>query len=240
MKKSLWMLTLVSPMFLLGASCTDGWICRKGDGPVVEESRTMAAFDRVELEGSMDLFLVESSEYRVVIEAEANLMEVLSTEVKSGELRIRTKDCFRSHDPIRITVYAPVYRAVTLGGSGKIESENTLHGDDLSVSLSGSGKVALQLVMADIDLAISGSGRLEVSGECVNQSIAISGSGQVENYDLNSSGASVNVSGSGNCRVRANDHLSVRISGSGSVWYRGYPSIEEVSISGSGRLIEDN
>jgi hypothetical protein len=49
----------------------------------------------------------------------------------------------------------------------------------------------------------------------------------------------VDISGSGNCEVTVNTRLDVDIDGSGSVFYKGTPSIKD-HISGSGRVVDSN
>jgi len=65
------------------------------------------------------------------------------------------------------------------------------------------------------------------------------GSGSFFGFPLSASVCQVDISGSGNCEVTVDNDLDVVIEGSGSVYYKGSPSIE-VDITGSGRVVDTN
>ena len=65
------------------------------------------------------------------------------------------------------------------------------------------------------------------------------GSGGFYGFPLSASTCQVDISGSGNCEVTVDNDLDVVIEGSGSVYYKGSPSIE-VDITGSGRVVDTN
>ena len=46
----------------------------------------------------------------------------------------------------------------------------------------------------------------------------------------------ISISGSGNCRCWVENDLEVRVSGSGSVYYKGDPEKVDARISGSGKV----
>ena len=86
-----------------------------------------------------------------------------------------------------------------------------------------------------------GSGNVTVSDPIsVDQmKVYLLGSGSFFGFPLSASTCQVDISGSGNCEVTVNNDLDVVIEGSGSVYYKGSPSIE-VDIIGSGRVVDTN
>ena len=86
-----------------------------------------------------------------------------------------------------------------------------------------------------------GSGDVTVSDPIsVDQmKVYLLGSGSFFGFPLSASVCQVDIYGSGNCEVTANNELDVVIEGSGSVYYKGSPSIE-VDIIGSGKLVDSN
>ena len=69
--------------------------------------------------------------------------------------------------------------------------------------------------------------------------ISLIGSGGFFGFPLSASTCQVDISGSGNCEITVNTDLDVVIDGSGSVYYKGSPSIHE-NITGSGRVVSAN
>ena len=76
---------------------------------------------------------------------------------------------------------------------------------------------------------------MRATGKADSQDIDISGSGSYEALDLESKEAEIDLGGSGKASVNVLDDLDVTISGSGSVQYRGNPTVIQ-DIRGSGEV----
>ena len=87
----------------------------------------------------------------------------------------------------------------------------------------------------------TGSGNVRVSDPMsVDQmEVSLLGSGGFFGFPLAASRCQVDIVGSGNCEITAGNDLDVVIDGSGSVYYKGSPSIHE-DITGSGRVVDAN
>ena len=88
---------------------------------------------------------------------------------------------------------------------------------------------------SDIDTKISGFGSINLSGSKKSHNIEISGSGDANAFELITKKTSVNINGSGDCKVNASENLDGKISGSGDVEYKGDPKVN-FRGSGSGTL----
>ena len=106
----------------------------------------------------------------------------------------------------------------------------------------GSYELTYNITVPYIDEVSSiGSGNVTVSDPIsVDQmKVYLLGSGGFYGFPLSASTCQVDISGSGNCEVTVDNDLDVVIEGSGSVYYKGSPSIE-VDITGSGRVVDTN
>jgi hypothetical protein len=103
--------------------------------------------------------------------------------------------------------------------------------------MSGSGSMELNILCQDLRATISGSGDALLKGVAKDSEIMISGSGAMHGYDLMTERSDVTISGSGIAQVNAVDELNALISGSGSVYYKGYPRNVSQMVSGSGKVI---
>jgi hypothetical protein len=84
--------------------------------------------------------------------------------------------------------------------------------------------------------SVSGSGNISVLGNARNANVTVSGSGSFDGSRFFVRNATVNVGGSGSANVYATESLNARVSGSGSVIYRGEPNNVDTRVSGSGRI----
>jgi hypothetical protein len=202
-------------VFLLVASCS----IATGSGTNATENRPVSGFSNVELSGSGELIIEQTGTESLTIEADDNLLPLLTSEVSGDTLHlgVRPNTSLRPRTPI-------IYRLTVSQLAG--------------LELSGSSAVTASKIQADrLRVEISGSGRITVTGDVVDQELEISGSGGYRADQLLSRTLRARISGSGNADVNVTESLDVDISGSGSLTYQGDPRVSQ-QISGSGELIK--
>jgi DUF4097 and DUF4098 domain-containing protein YvlB len=208
----------------------------KGEGETVKESRNVTGFTGVQSGISADVYLKQGSSFKLEVEGQKNILELLKTEVVNGELKIKFEKGYsiRYKNPLKIYIEAPSYDYLGMSGSGNVKAEK-LSGDKLNISISGSGDFDLGDVQYKLlDLGISGSGNVEIAGSVETTEIHVSGSGDVSADDLKSQKVECHVSGSGNITCNAADVLTAHVSGSGDIRYKGNPKSVKTRVSGSG------
>jgi Putative auto-transporter adhesin, head GIN domain len=209
------------------------------------ENRPVSDFNKVSISGSFDVFLSHSGSeaLKIVVNSGNADLTKLITEVDGGVLKIYIKSD-RNWDmnwgDVDIYIDYNKINEVKSSGSSDIVTKNTLSSDELSVSSSGSGDMKLDINTKTFTASLSGSCDLDIKGVADDASIHISGSGDISALDLKSRTTSISISGSGDAKVNVSETLEAKISGSGSVSYRGAPGIKNVKISGSGSLQQIN
>jgi Putative auto-transporter adhesin, head GIN domain len=122
-----------------------------------------------------------------------------------------------------------------VSGSGRIDVKGSCQ--NFNSDISGSGKILVALSASQtIDVDISGSGKMEASGTAKEIKTEISGSGKVYASNLEVDRCSVRISGSGDVEINVKSELDAKISGSGSVSYKGNPNHVNGNSSGSGKV----
>jgi hypothetical protein len=214
----------------------------KGDGNVINTSREVGNFDKMSVSGAFDVDLVNGKEGKMEIKIEKNLLPYLVTEVQNGNLKIKWKTGTNIHTNkgVHLTVYFKDLSGVAMSGSGDIVSRDIIKSDSFDVAVSGSGDITLNLDTNTTDARVSGSGDLDFKGSTDSFSARVSGSGDIAAYELMANNADVRISGSGGMTLSVSDKLYARISGSGSVKYKGNPKIEDIKVSGSGSVRSGN
>jgi len=240
MKPLIEQIILISAMSIVLLVFISGCImpgCIQGSGNYTFENRTVDDFSSIDLAGIGDVYLVQGEKH-LRIEAEDNIIQDMKTDVSGGKLTIYQRaDCIKPHEPIKIFVSTPELESVSISGSGWIISQSPIESDALSLGMSGSGSMELNILCQDLRATISGSGDALLKGVAKDSEIMISGSGAMHGYDLMTDRSDVTISGSGIAQVNAVDELNALISGSGSVYYKGYPRNVSQMVSGSGKVI---
>jgi hypothetical protein len=231
---SLRRLLSIALLAVTGAACSV-IIGERGSGDVITETREVSGFDGVDLAGEGRVEIEFGDTESLVIEAEDNLMPLLTSDIEGGTLVLGTTE---NIDPTEDVVYAVTVIGldhIRLSGSGDILAPDA-EGSSITVELTGSGSVFL----TDLDLdvvegEISGSGDIELSGVAARLDASIPGSGTLNAEALSVDQANVSISGSGDAVVNVSDRLVADIGGSGSIEYLGNPTVES-NVSGSGSI----
>ena len=207
---------LVAMLAALATSC--GVVFEtEGSGTITTETRSVSGFNEIAVSGSGDVIVEAGDEESLTIEADDNLLELLTSEVSGDRLELGVKTLQRIRPSRTI-----VYRVTVI--------------DLAEFDISGSADVTITgLATGSFEASISGSGDIDVVGQADDLTVRISGSGSYDGGDLVTATGDVSISGSGSATVNATDELDISISGSGSVTYLGNPSLRQ-SISGSGSV----
>lgn len=221
----------VLPLLLLW-----GCDCIEGQGELLTEKRDISGFDSIELDMSARIILSQEEEYSLMIEAQQNILDVITTRVDDNELEIDIREaCVSYSEPVTIFISMPNIRGLEVNSSGKIISKRSINTEKIYIELDGSGDIYLELRAEKVKAEIDGSGEIELGGNTRDLSVEIDGSGEFYGLNLKSNEADVDISGSGNCTVYVLRKLNAEIDGSGDLRYKGEPDVN-ADISGSGRI----
>lgn len=212
-------------------------------GEMQRETRSATGFSRIDVVGVAEVRLEQGGTEGVTIEAPAQMLSRIKTEVRDRTLTITISqqrhlwDWFemRSHGRPRITIELVRIDRIESAGAVKFTADK-LRADDLRVDVSGASSLKIGDLRAD-RLWLDGSGAIsaDVAGKVGTQLVDLSGAGSYRAGALVSDKADIRVSGAGKASVNATSSLKVDISGAGIVEYVGDPKVEQ-QISGAGRV----
>lgn len=241
-KLSLAGLLLASVSF---TSCDKENNCKNGSGGIITRTLSIPGFTGIDFQEAGEVIITQGAAREVVATGHANVVDNIKTEVSNGEWKIDLDHgCYDNYD-LTIYITVPDLNEITLSGSGNITvNDFTDQGEDLDVNLSGSGSISLRSYNGPENLSvnISGSGIITAYSPIStlkNLNIKIGGSGDYLGFPIHSDDCTINISGSGNCQVFVNNTLDVKIGGSGSVFYKGHPTVTS-NITGSGTIVDAN
>lgn len=209
-----------------------------GNGKIISQARQVSSFNSIAASGSLKVHIRQDASATVKIETDENLMEYVDVHTDGNTLIIKTKDGYNLDPSKDLIIYtsAPVYKSIDVSGSGDIVSEGIISGNEaLSVEVSGSGNINMQVALPKITTSVSGSGDVLLKGTSKEFEGSISGSGSIKAFDLATDNTKLDLSGAADAEVNAAQTLNVQVSGSGGVKYKGAASVNQ-SISGSGSV----
>ncbi len=199
---------------VFGSSSTSGI---EGSGVPAMQTRGVAAFKSVELAGGNNVVIHVGEKQSVVVKADDNLLNRVTTNVKSGTLVIgNTPGSLTAKSPMSVEVNVPSLSDVTLAGGGNIVV-NGIETESLTVTLSGGGNLTGSGTATSLDVSLTGSGNAWFTQLVARDVHAV-------------------VSGSGNIYVTATKSLDASVPGSGTIVYSGNPQDVTKSVTGSGAI----
>ncbi len=217
---------------------------RHGAGEVQHETRSVSGFSRIEVSGLAEITLRQGRTEAVSVEAPAETLPRIRTEVRNRTLIVNSTEQRRWWDWFgargagrtpRIVIDLINLEQVESAGAIKLGAD-TLRAESLRIDSSGASSIKIADLQAK-SLRIEGSGAIkaQLAGKVGTQVVDISGAGSYQAAGLVSDKADVRVSGAGKAAVNASTSLKVDISGAGIVEYEGDPKIEQ-TISGVGKV----
>jgi hypothetical protein len=232
----------------------------RGSGDVVDEERPVSGITSVSVANQGDLYIELGEQEKLVIEAEDNLLEYIESDVRGGELVLKTSRGvnIRNTKPIRYYLTVIALEEIAVFSSGDINAPEfeadrftidvNSSGDvnvvgldvtELVIDVSSSGDVTVGELVADqLDVTISSSGNLTIrEGDVEEQDISISSSGDYDARNVQGQRATVRISSSGDATIRVSDELEARLTSSGDLYYIGNPSVD-ARESSSGDVIQ--
>jgi Putative auto-transporter adhesin, head GIN domain len=188
-----------------------------GSGVAATQGRSLPRFTRVTLSGTNNLVVHVGPRQSVIVHADDNLLERVTTHVRGGRLLLGTSaGQLRPKTPMFVVVTLPTLRAITLRGSGNIAATG-VHGRSLAVTLPGSGTIS-------------------VTGSTSRLEVAAAGAGTVLLHQLVARDARAALAGDGTIMLTATSSLQASVSGSGTILYGGSPAHVVTSVTGTGTI----
>jgi Putative auto-transporter adhesin, head GIN domain len=204
---------LVDRIFFHGSSSPAG----TGSGVAATQARSLPPFTGVELAGDNNVTVQVGARQSVIVHADSNLLERVTTQVRSGRLVIdATPGNLSAKSPMFVAVRLPSLDTLRLQGDGNI-SATGIDSENLAVALPGSGNI-------------------HATGTATKLHVTLSGEGTAVLRRLSARDASAALSGNGTIMLTATHRLTARISGNGTILYGGNPLHVTQAVSGSGTI----
>jgi hypothetical protein len=210
----------------------------KGSGRLVDQTRQVAAFTRLLVDGPFDVQALQGGTVSVRVRADDNLQALILTQVEGDTLVIKAQPgtSFSARQALLVTLGFSTLQSAELRGSGDLGIPG-LKADRFELRLTGSGDVRMShLELGQLDARLAGSGDITAQGRSHDTVVELAGSGDVRASDLLSLRTRVSVAGSGDAQVHASESLTARVAGSGSIRYAGRPAKLNKQVTGSGEI----
>jgi hypothetical protein len=238
----LFFLIIVSLLLLSAASIAFSQTTKK----VLE----LPDFKSIYVNSNYTVMLKQTNKQEVTVEALTEIYEASEIKVDNGVLMINVerkpdspnKSIWSKIDDIKVSPTMKIYvsmKNVTelqVNGGGKILSENSIASDYITLGVSGSGSLDVDIKGNTVKAEVSGSGNLTLRGYATSLDASLSGSGNLKGFECPVETGKVRVSGSGSAEINVSNSLEAYVHGSGNVKHKGNTKTLTKKVYGSGTI----
>jgi len=204
----------------------------------VKEDRAVSNFSALDVGGAFKIYLTQGNEEKLTVEADADDMADIITEVVGSKLKIYTRSGWHGNFHGMI-IYLTFKQLDDIGFSGavEVESQMPLSFEDLRMDISGAAEIKMDFTASKYDAEFSGASEVEFTGKCQKGYIELSGASEFDAENLEFTDLVIELSGASDTRVNATGELNIDASGASSVRYKGGAKVT-VNSSGASSVKE--
>lgn len=200
-----------------------------------EKRFDVSDFNAIHFSGVGDVHVVQNGRESLAVSGSAEALDAVTVDVDHGVLYIEMDDRHHFRRGPRFELEVKGLDDITASGAGQVHAEG-LDGRELFVDVRGDADIVLErLAVQELNASSSGAGKFTVTGRVERQVVSLAGASRYRAEDLASDFGEVNIRGAADARVAVAEVLDVRVSGSGSVEYIGFPRVYS-TVKGAGRV----
>ncbi|WP_417360369.1 head GIN domain-containing protein [Galbibacter sp.] len=219
--------TIVISLFL--CSCDFNFAVVNGNGNVVNDERVIdQPFNAIEVSRGIDVELSMDQNPKVLVVADENLIDIITTEVKNNTLHITAEQNIGNNKSKKVRVGIESLSRLKTSSGAQLWSADTLVADALEVDASSGSEMSITVNVQSLQLSASSGADLKAEGKTVNLTAKSSSGAHVDSGKLQSQITLAEASSGGDVKVFKADKITTDESSGGHV------SIEQNTI-GAGR-----
>lgn len=204
---------------------------------VIKETRTVGSFTGIKVGGAFNVFIKQTGKSSVEVEADAEVISYITTEVDGSTLIIgMKKPPVKSWENVHtLNVYITVGELNTLSLSGAVEisTQSPLKGEILEMDVSGAVEADLNFQYRKITMELSGASELKLAGQVEVVTIEASGASELDAFGMDVKDLSIYASGATDAEVNASGTLKISASGACDVRYKGGANVNAYTSGAS-------
>lgn len=210
----------------------------RGNGNVETVDRVLNEdFTEIKVSRGMDVYLTQSDEVSLSVEADENLHDIIVTEVEDGVLRITTEENISYSKSKKVMLSFKDISKITATSGSDVYATNTIIVDNLELSTTSGSDMELDVNAQVVDCSSTSGSDLRVSGT-TNKLFASATSGSdIKAGNLKAKVSEVRATSGSDVTVNTSEELYAKATSGADIKYYGNPEkvTKKDGVSGSVR-----
>ena len=210
-----------------------------GAGVKAQETKTfeIGEFNKIDIGGVFEVYITQSDQHALNIEANAKSLEKITAKVKDNTLFLGMKKMGLKNikTPV-VHIKAKNIEGINAHGAVELETENTIEAENFKLEVSGAADGEIKIKAKNLETLLAGAADLDMEGEVENHTIEVSGAASLDATKLKTKKTDIEVSGAANAEIHASEEVNGNISGMGNIEIKGNPKVKNITTSGLGEV----
>lgn len=209
----------------------------KGNGNVVTQERNLAE-DFTEIRGSagLDVYLTQGNENKIVVEADENLQQYITTDIKNGKLHITTSSNIGRSKAKKVYVTFKQLNNIEASSGADVIGNSVIKSKNLSLRSSSGADLTVEVFSQELVIKSSSGSEVAVSGKSSILKADASSGSEIDAEDLYVASCNAEASSGAEITVNVKDKLETNASSGGNINYYGNPVSVNSNKSHSGNV----
>ena len=207
---------------------------KRGNGQVVEETRKVTEdFTVVSASEGLDVFVTQDSDFKIEVEADENIIDLIGTDIKDGKLRIHAIENI-GRATKKIYVSLPEITGLKSSSGADLIVQNVVEADKIELDASSGSDLHVELVAAEVSAEASSGADIKVSGKADRLYADASSGADIRARELLAKTCNADASSGSGIFVNVSESLTADASSGADISYTGEAKVHtKKSVSGS-------
>lgn len=208
-----------------------------GNKKVVTQDRNISNnFESIKVSQGLDLYITQSNDVSLSVEADENLHDIIMTDVENGTLLIYTTENIRRAASKKINLSIDNISAIKATSGSDVFSTNTIKTNSLELNCTSGADITLDVKTETLNCYSTSGSDIRVSGTTKSLFAEATSGSDIKASDLIAETSKVKATSGADISVNTSKELTARATSGGDIRYSGNPEKINKSDNSAGSV----
>ena len=208
-----------------------------GNGNVETAERSISNdFDEIKVSQGIDLYITQSNDVSLTVEADENLHDLIMTEVTDGVLKIYSTENIRRASSKKVMLTINSISSIKATSGSDVYSTNTIEVANLELKSTSGSDIKLDVKTKSLDCYSTSGSDMELSGSTNLFTASATSGSDINASDLLAETSNVKATSGADISVNTSKALTAKATSGGDIRYSGNPEKVEKSDTSAGSV----
>ncbi|MDN3492340.1 head GIN domain-containing protein [Winogradskyella bathintestinalis] len=208
-----------------------------GNGNVVQVERAISSdFEEIKVSHGLDLYITQTDDVGISIEADENLQDLIMTEVENSVLRIYATENIRQAASKKVFLNIENISAIKATSGSDVFSRNTIEVSNLDLKSTSGADIKLSVKTKALTCNSTSGSDIKLSGTTISFKASATSGSDIDASELLAETSNVKATSGADISVNTSKKLMAKATSGGDIEYSGNPQIIEKSDTSAGNI----